>query len=195
LDNLPPHFDLSRPLPPIEPATEPAPSLQASLEQPLEGSRRTGSLLWSLLILVLLASALAQLAWFERARLAQYPEARVLLSAACARLGCELPPRRDPAAFQVLTRSITSHPGAAGALLLQVTFANTAPFAQGYPHLQLSLLDSNGVLAVRRTFPPGDYLAPGIDPGSNIAPGERITIDLSLLDPGSDLTGFNLEFH
>lgn len=45
-------------------------------------------------------------------------------------------------------------------LLLGVTLKNRAPYAQAWPMLELTLMDANDQMLVRRVFEPAEYLSP-----------------------------------
>jgi len=155
--------------------------------------KKTGGLWWSVGILTLLLLALSQLSWFGRDKLMRYPEGRMLLQSTCKYLGCKLPTIRAPEQIQVLSRSISSHPTVENALLIQLTIANKANFSQPQPILQISLFSSEEQLVVQRRFKPGEYLSDNSQPGQ-LDPGKALYVELEIQDPGSDVTGFKLEF-
>lgn len=155
--------------------------------------KKKGGLLWSLGILILLAGALAQLAWFGRDKLMHYPEGRMLLETACKYAGCTLPALRAPEKIQVLSRSITVHPKIENALLIQLTIANKASFPQPHPLLQISLFSSDEMLMMQRRFKPSEYLGDDNKTGL-LDPGKAMYVELAIEDPGNDVTGFKLDF-
>jgi len=169
------------------------PPLDAPRESPV--NNRPGSLIWVPLILLLLFSGVAQLVWFEREHINRYPGGHQFLVKVCAIVGCTIQPQQAPEAFKVLERALTSHPSAPNALLLRLTFVNDAPFPQPFPRLLLSLYDSNESLVARRLFHPREYMDPDADTTALIKAGEKISIDLSLADPGSNVTGFKFSFN
>lgn len=151
-------------------------------------------LAWFLGSLLLLAAALAQLGWMERERLLKDPRSRVLLEQACSWLDCRLPVVSEPGRIQVLQRSVISHPFRPDSLLIQLTFANQAPFPQPYPLLQLTMFDRNGTPLARRSFTPAQYLEAPVGDDSLLQPGQKINIEMALLDPGAEATGFKFDF-
>ncbi len=172
---------------------------KSTLHDPLEllntkrAPKKKGGLLWSIGILLLLAVALSQIAWFGRDKLMHYPEGRMLLQTACKYVGCQLPTIRAPEKIQVLSRSITMHPKIENALLIQLTIANQASFSQPQPLLQISLFSSDERLVVQRRFKPSEYLADNAKPGP-LPPGKAMYVELAIEDPGNDVTGFKLDF-
>jgi hypothetical protein len=178
---------------------KPPPSSKATIHDPMEllapkkPPKKRGGFLWAVGILLLLAIALAQLAWFKRDQLMHYPEGRVALQTACKYVGCSLPTIRAPEKIQVLSRSITMHPKIENALLIQLTIANKANFPQPQPLLQISLFSSEEMLVVQRRFKPSEYLAKNAKHGP-LLPGKAMYVELAIEDPGNDVTGFKLDF-
>lgn len=180
----------------LEQEAQPAtPTLNDPMEllSPKKPAKKSSGLLWSIVILMLLTAALAQLAWYKREQLMHYPEGRLLLQTACKYAGCTLPTIRDPEKIQVLSRSIAMHPKIDNALLIQLTIANKASFPQPQPLLQISLFSSDERLVVQRRFKPSEYLADKAKPGL-LLPGKAMYVELAIEDPGDDVTGFKLDF-
>ncbi len=146
---------------------------------------------WQYLVVALLALLLlAQLAWLRRDLWIDLPQAAQL----CALFDCQLPDRYRPQDFTVIERSMTPDAGPPAALHLWLAIRNDAPFAQPLPRLQLSLQDATGTLVARRLFEPRQYL-PGDWSGPPAAlPGEVVTIELHLKDPGPHVQGFVIDF-
>ena len=190
------------PDPPFAPAAA-SPAIELDSGEPLSveeitagrsGKRRLGRLLWSLAAVVMLLLALAQLAWLERARLLEDPRSRTLLEKFCRLAECQLPVRRAPERFVVLSRSVASHPETENALLVKLDFSNQAGYAQPYPKLILSLYNSREELAARRLFTPQEYLGHPLDGDPMVPPNQRLQVEMTLADPGDRLTGFTFDF-
>jgi len=185
-------FNLPYGLPGIEPTPEDGLSVEG-----ITGNAGSGvkyRFIGSLAILLLFLLALGQLAWLDRDRLLEYPQARMMLQQICQLANCKLPVQRDPGGFQVLSRRVGSHPEAKDALLVKLEFSNQASFAQPYPQLLLSLFDNNEVLAARRLFTPEAYLGHPQSGHSLLQPDQRVSIEMGLDDPGDTLTGFKFDF-
>lgn len=146
-----------------------------------------------LALLALLLALPLQMLLAERARLAADPVWRPLLEQACRRLGCALPPWREPDRFAVIAREVRPHPESANALQLRLAFRNDARWPQGWPLLELGFSDVDGRLQAQRVFLPSEYL--GGDPAfTTIAPGQTVELTLDLLDPGPQALAFQLDF-
>ncbi len=185
-------FDIPYGLPAIEPTPEEGLSVDG-----ITGNTRNGAgyrIIGFLSILLLFLLALGQFAWLERDRLLEYPQARTMLQQICQLANCKLPVRRDLGEFRVLSRRVGSHPEVKNALRVKVDFANQASFAQPYPQLLLSLFDINEVLAARRLFTPEEYLGHPQSGHSLLQPGQKVSVEMGLDDPGETLTGFKFDF-
>ena len=184
-------FDIPEGLPDIEPSEEINPFSSPPVAPPRKGRSR---ILWfpgSALLLFLL---LGQLAWFQRDALMRHPKGQTLLDMACQVADCRLPQPRDPIRIKILDREIKTHPSEKGALLLQLTIINQAPFAQPYPLVELSLYNTEEQLVARRNFRPREYLKAGQDSSKLMSTDNSEYIELSLEDPGNKVTGFKFEF-
>ncbi|BAN69832.1 zinc-ribbon and DUF3426 domain-containing protein [endosymbiont of unidentified scaly snail isolate Monju] len=143
-----------------------------------------------LLVLILSLTLLAQLAWIRRDLWINLPQTTQL----CAILDCQLPDRYRPQDFTVIERTMESDAGPPAALRLWLAIRNDAPFAQPLPRLQLTLQDATGTLVARRVFSPEQYLPPDWSGPPAALPGEVITIELRLKDPGPRAQGFVIDF-
>lgn len=151
-------------------------------------------LLWSMALLLLLGTALAQLVWFLHGDMQRYPDVRQLLELVCAKTGCQLPPWHEPELFVISSRSVKTHPQSNRALQIQLAFSNQARFAQPHPQLQLQLYDTNEQLKAQRVFSPAEYLGKPATELQLVQPSESVQIDMALIDPGTGVTGFKIEF-
>lgn len=157
-------------------------------DEPLEGKSAWG---WWVLILLLTIGIAGQLAWLERRELFANPQTAGVLEAVCERYGCRLPQRRAVEKIQVLQRELVSLEGVDDGLKFSLVLMNQAAFAQPFPFLQLELFDKSQQTVGKRIFTPGEYLSP--QPRENLlAPGQNLPVQLELLDPGSDITGFEI---
>ena len=184
-DDLP--FEVPDDLEPLEPSPEAALDVSDAL-----GEKRSirGPLYTTLA--VLLATGLGlQLAWQHRAELLrQYPR----LAPLCERLPCVADQVHAPDKLRVLQRDLRPADNLPGSLNLSARFRNEAELAQPLPDIQLSLIDNDGKVLIRRRLQPGDYLYPPPPDDRVIAAGEVITISVDFKDPGYLATGFILDF-
>ncbi|HET6603297.1 MAG TPA: zinc-ribbon and DUF3426 domain-containing protein [Xanthomonadaceae bacterium] len=135
----------------------------------------------------------AQIVLAQRDELARDPGWRAFLLRACATLGCSLQPWRTPERIQVTARDVRPHPSVPDALLISVSFRNTAPFAQAWPILELTLRDLDGNPVAMRRFRVQEYL--GAPPRSeSLAAGQSVDATLELADPGKRVIAYAFDF-
>jgi hypothetical protein len=151
------------------------------------------ALVWGTAALALLAVALAQLAWLRPDVLLVDPRVRHWAELACQGIGCEVPPPTDLKAIRVIAHALEPLEDADGISQLHVRFDNAAAFAQPYPVLQLSLLDTEEHIVARRRLQPDEYLRPGTH-GPTLAAGARVDVRLWLEVPDPRVAGYRVDF-
>ena len=144
-------------------------------------------------IAVLAVALVVQVLLADRARLAADARWRPIVGGLCSVVGCSLPPWREPAAFTMLERDVRAHPSAAGALRVSATFRNDARWPQPWPTLMLTLSDVDGRVVGARAFAPADYLD-ATAAGARLAPGQRASVALDVLEPAPDIVAFTFDF-
>ncbi|MCG7964877.1 MAG: DUF3426 domain-containing protein, partial [Candidatus Thiodiazotropha taylori] len=108
--------------------------------------------------------------------------------------GCTPPQRIDREKILITDRSLAAHPDKDNTLAMRLEVINTAPFEQPYPKLQLSLFNELGALVARRTFSESEYLQRVSNTEELMPKLQPIEIELELVDPGSQVTGFTFDF-
>ncbi|MCU0936203.1 MAG: zinc-ribbon domain-containing protein [Gammaproteobacteria bacterium] len=98
------------------------------------------------------------------------------------------PPPRDLGRIRVRERDIREHPDHPGALLVQATLINEAPFRQAPPRVRLTLFDVNGAVLAQRVFRPQEYLS------GESADGGLWPLRLELLAPATAAVSYQIEF-
>lgn len=127
------------------------------------GWRIVGSLL-ALALIVLLA---LQLVWWQRESVMVYwPASQPLYQQVCAQLGCHVSPPRDIDGLQVQPSDLRQVDDPHH-LELKVPLRNRFQVALAYPAIELTLLDRQNNVVLRRVLWPQDYAPPGtrIDAG------------------------------
>ncbi len=124
--------------------------------------RRTGwIILGSLAALILFVALIAQLAWWQRETVMVYwPGSQPLYAQACAQLGCTVAPPRDIDGLQVEPSDLRQVDGP-HKLELKMPLRNRFGIALAYPAIELTLLDAQSNIAIRRVLWPQDYVTPG----------------------------------
>lgn len=127
------------------------------------GWRIFGSLL-ALALIVLLA---LQLVWWQRESVMVYwPASQPIYQQVCAQLGCRVNPPRDIDGLQVQPSDLRQVDDPHH-LELKVPLRNRFQVALAYPAIELTLLDRQNNVVLRRVLWPQDYVPPGtrIDAG------------------------------
>jgi len=142
--------------------------------------------LWSIPLFIALIALVGQLSYHYRTEISvQLPGIKPYLARFCAELGCtvELPARAE----QIRTEysELTFVPDHPTLIQLNATARNQATFEQALPMLELTLIDDQDRVVVKKIFSARDYLAPGPDgkPASvpaSIAPGGDLRVFLRL---------------
>jgi predicted Zn finger-like uncharacterized protein len=145
--------------------------------KPRRAGRLIGGLILALLLLILLAG---QLAWWQRERVMVYwPQSQSWFTAFCDRLGCTLTPARWIDGLQLETSSLRQVDGP-HRLELRMVLHNRAQTPLAYPTLELTLLDKDNKVLIRRIEAPADYLPQTIPAASGIAAGMRRPVAMRL---------------
>lgn len=156
---------------------------------PGETRRRTWP--WALGSIAAVLAIAAQATLHFRTELAVlYPDAKPALAGACAALGCELslPRRADLVGIEASDLS----PDADGKLVLSAALKNRAPFAQGFPHLELTLTDTADQALVRRVLAPADYLPAPMPLAAGLGANAELVVNLVVEVPGLSPVGYRL---
>ena len=145
----------------IPPGAGPEP-FAVTRETPARAPRRAGlRVLGALLALALLALLAAQLAWWLRETVMVYwPASQPFYVQACERLGCRVLPPRDIDGLQVEPSDLRQVDDPHH-LELKVPLRNHFNVALAYPAMELTLLDHQNNVVVRRVLWPQDYVTPG----------------------------------
>lgn len=145
---------------------------------------------WIVGILALLLIGAGQLAFILRTELAVVaPELRPALVAGCELLGCTLPRPLKPELVGIEASDLV--PDGDG-LLLTATLMNRAPFEQDFPHLELTLTDTQDEALVRKVLLPADYLPAGQDPSQGFAARGEVSVKLALTTDNVPAVGYRL---
>ncbi len=171
---------------PMEPPTAAAPvdDLPLMNEFPLARKRgRVPTTLWYVGGLLLLALAVAQVAYFYAPQLARDTRLRPWLALYCEKTGCDIKPPRGALPIDLVQTAVAPHPRYENALRLSAVLVNRAETVQPYPLMEVALTDSEGKLLARRPFTPAQYLeTPGASDGLAPNVAVRTQIDVTNVD-------------
>lgn len=172
------------------PAEEPWPGMEPLLHEDERPRRRWPWILGSLAGLLALTFQAAIHFRTELTVLA--PESRPALAAACDLLGCELSLPRRIELIGIETSDLHPDPAVERRLTLTATLRNRAPFAQVWPHLELTLTDTDDRALIRRVLAPAEYLPGNVAPANGFAAGADQAIQLALDAKDVPAVGYRL---
>lgn len=141
---------------------------------------------WAFAAFLAMLALFAQASYFFRSNIAaRIPETRPYLEAACARLACDIPLMRSPRLLAIESSDLQAEGRRENVIVLNAVVRNSAPYAQEFPSLELTLTDERDQAVARRVLAPADYLsgpaadmiARGIGPGADAV--LRVYIDAS----------------
>lgn len=179
---------------------EPSASFEISLDDDhdflMQDRRRlftAKSLKWLPGIILMIAVAFGQFAFFRMGVYAQMTEYRPTYVFVCRYLGCEVPEYENHDELSTRELVIRSHPKEPGALLADVLLLNSGPFRQAFPGLRLQFYDVNGNVVASRVFRASDYLG-GEMRGLKLMPAATVVrLSLELIDPGNDALDYQMD--
>ena len=148
---------------------------------------------WSVGGFVLAVVLAAQVIHHFRQDLVRHPQIGPPLRAAYERLGLDLMPNWDLAAFELRQWGNAADAAAEGRMVVRASLTNRAGFAQPHPILRLELEDRFGATVATRDFEPADYLKNPSQATRLIAPGSSSEAELLLADPGTEAVGYRLD--
>ncbi|MES9993447.1 MAG: DUF3426 domain-containing protein [Candidatus Thiodiazotropha sp.] len=149
---------------------------------------------WMLGSLLLLLPLGGQITWYARDSLVNHELGRDLLQGLCSIARCQVPIRRNTEQIVISERALTTHPEKQDVLSLKLEMVNAAAFQQPFPRLQLSLYNDMGKLIARRTFLPHEYRSEPDNEYQMMPKLKAVQVELELLDPGNEVTGFKFDF-
>lgn len=152
-----------------------------TLPEPSRPPRRWPWAIASLAALVALAAQAALAFRVELAVLA--PEVKPALVALCEIADCEVGLPAKVALVSIEGSDLYPDSGHPGRLSLTATLKNRAPFAQQFPHLELTLTDVADKAIARRVMKPLDYLPPKASVAEGMPPNADIAVVVAV-DPG-----------
>lgn len=121
-----------------------------------------------------------------------WPQTKPSLVALCQLAGCEvgLPTKVGMVGIEASDLHPDSeHPGR---LALAATLKNRAPFAQQFPHLELTLTDTADQAIARKVLAPADYLPPATPIAAGMAPNADIVLTVGVEPREMAASGYRL---
>ena len=142
--------------------------------------------------LLMLALVLQAVFHFRDALAAHFPATKPALTRLCNVAGCAIRPMRDVAALSIDASDLQADPAHRGLLVLTATLRNRAPYAIGYPHLELTLTDGQDQVVVRRALAPADYVSGTANTSAGIAANGEVPVKLFIDASATTQAGYRL---
>jgi len=146
----------------------------------------------TLLPVLLLLLASQALFHFRDAIAAHWPVTKPALIKLCAVARCEVRPLQDISALSIEASDLQADPAHRGLLILTLTIRNRAPFAMGYPYVELTLSDTQERVVVRRAFAPQEYLSGVADPAAGFVANSELAIRLFIDASATSQAGYQV---
>lgn len=156
-------------------------------------SRRSRSPLAGIGVFILLLALLAQLVHWQRALVLEHELAGPWLKEFYSLIDFDIAAPADLSALKVSRTEVSSHPDHPRALHLTAMLENRSENTQPWPDLRVDLQDRFGDTVGARYFTPGEYLRDPAPASRAMTAGGRYAVALSILDPGNEAVGFQVE--
>lgn len=177
-------------LPPESEIDATAPDWSETFPEPTPPPRRWPWVIGSLLALA--AIGLQAVLAFRVELAVLWPESKPALMALCDVTGCEVGLPARVALVGIEASDLHPDTGQAGRLALTATLKNRAPFAQQFPHLELTLTDTADKAIARKVLAPTDYLPPKTSVAGGMPPGVDITLGVGIDAREMTASGYRL---
>ncbi|TRZ69440.1 MAG: DUF3426 domain-containing protein [Rhodocyclaceae bacterium] len=167
---------------PLGESQEEGPWQEIGPPQPAESEpARSRAWPWALASLLTLLFLTLQLSMHYRVELSVLaPSAKPMLLALCKPFDCDLPLPHLSDLVSIESSDLHPDVGQKDQLVLAATLKNRAPFAQAYPHLELTLTDTLDKAILRKVLVPAEYLAKEASSAGGFAGNSEIAVNLAL---------------
>ncbi|MDH5484515.1 MAG: DUF3426 domain-containing protein, partial [Gammaproteobacteria bacterium] len=132
--------------------------------------------------------------YYDRLKLLQHAELRPALDILCQYTGCQLPEPRDPSRIKLSSKNIYTHPNTENALMVSAIIVNEAEYPQDFPLLELRFENIRGEAIAGRRFNAEEYLDIPQQQLKKIQPGEPVSLNIEIIDPGKDVMTYEFNF-
>ena len=121
-----------------------------------------------------------------------WPEAKPALVALCGVVDCEVGLPAKVALVGIEASDLHPDSEHAGRLALTATLKSRAPFAQQFPHLELTLTDTADKAIARKVLAPADYLPPQTSLAQGMPPNADIMVTVGVDSGEIAASGYRL---
>lgn len=121
-----------------------------------------------------------------------WPQTKPALVALCQLAGCEVGLPTKVGMVGIEASDLHPDSGHPGRLALAATLKNRAPFAQQFPHLELTLTDTADQAIARKVLAPADYLPPATPLAAGMPPNADIVLTVGVEPREMAASGYRL---
>lgn len=166
-------------------------AMQESQDIEYEFTRKTYRVWpWAAASALLLLTLLMQAAYLFRVDLAaRFPASKPLLVDACQLLNCAVPLPQNGSLMSIESSDLTD---AQSHIVFNALLRNHAAYTQLFPHLELTLTDTQDTPLSRRTFKPAEYLPPTENEASGLPANHETSIKLYIDTKDIKPSGYRL---
>jgi len=151
--------------------------------------------LWAAAIPPLAILLIGQMLFHYRDALAaHWPATKPALVMLCRAAGCAIRPPREIAGLGFDASDLQADPAHKGLLILSATLRNRAAIAVAYPHLELTLTDSNDQVVVKRALAPTEYARGTSELAAGIPANGEVLVKLFIDASATSQAGYRLSF-
>jgi predicted Zn finger-like uncharacterized protein len=173
--------------------TGPPPFAEPWSPEQTERRRRTLAALWRYGVVAASLALTLQVVHHFRGEIARSALFGPPLEEAYALVGRPLVPKWDVQQYRVFDWVAELDSSGQGNLVITASIQNTGPRAQPYPQVYLELKDRWEEAVASRVFEPREYLATKQAPNTLMAAGDTTRARLTVVDPGPEAYGFELD--
>jgi predicted Zn finger-like uncharacterized protein len=131
--------------------------------------------------------------WQDRQTLAWDDTWGSLVQGMCAVFPCDLKPRRDVAAIELIQRDIGPSESDPDITEFSLVIRNNAAFAQPYPVVKIRFTDTRGEVVAEELHPPASYLAKDMV-NTQMPSGQKVHIIIRAQESYAGAFGFEFSF-
>ena len=110
----------------------------------------------------------------------------------CAAAACTIRPLREIAWLSIDASDLQADAAHKGLLTLSATVRNRASYAVAYPHLELTLTDTQDNVVVRRALAPPEYAGGTADVATGIAHNGEVAVKLFIDASATTQAGYRV---
>lgn len=143
-------------------------------------------------VIALVALAVQALLAFRVELATLWPDLRPALTTLCDVAGCDVGLPAKAGLVSIEASDLHPDGATAGRLVMTATIKNRAPFAQQFPHLELTLTDTNDKAVARKVLAPADYLSARIPLADGMAPNADVAAGVVIDAGGLAASGYRL---